>query len=159
MTMMGGDALLGDQVVQDGPHTQVRILAGSGSVVDHHERRFGARLVLRGNVDGDRALVVDIVGLDDQRLGVVRIDLAELLAGDAGVEELGVLRVDHELLHLPLGNAFDLFALRRGHVLRPDDEVVVGVERGILTLLQHPEGRGARVVVVAHRLGYRPTGA
>src|ERR1700738_1643806 len=46
------------------------------------------------------------VRLDDQRLRVFRIDLSELLAGNAGIEEFGFLRVDHELLHLPLGNAF-----------------------------------------------------
>ena len=110
-----------------------------------------AFLVLGGNVDADPALVVDGVGLDDQRLRVVRIHLPELLAGDAGVEELGLLRVDHELLHLPLGNALDLLAFRRGHVLRPDDEIVVGVERRVLALFQHLERRGTRVIELAHR--------
>ena len=131
----------------------------AGTVVNDHERRFGARLVLRGNVDRDRALVVDGVRLDDQRLRVVRIDLAELLAGNAGIEELGFLRVDHELLHLPLGNAFDLFAFRRGHVLRPDDEIVIRIERRVLALFQHLERRSAFVVVVAYWLCYRQTGA
>ena len=123
----------------------------AGAVVDDLERRFGARFVLRGNVDRDLALVVDGVRLDDQRLRVVRIDLSELLAGDAGIEELGFLRVDHELLHLPLGNAFDLLAFRRGHVLRPDDEIVIGIERRVLALFQHLERRGTRVVELAHR--------
>ena len=120
---------------------------------------FAARFVLRGNVDRDLALVVDVVGLDDQRLRVFRIDLSELLAGDAGIEELGFLRVDDELLHLPLGNALDLFAFRRGHVLRPDDEIVIGIERRVLALFQHLEGRGTRVVELAHRRRGQQAGA
>ena len=144
-----GNALLGDQVVEDGLHTQLGL---AGAVVDDHERRFGARFVLRGNVDRDRALVVDGVRLDDQRLRVVRIDLAELLAGDAGIEELGLLRVDHELLHLPLRNALDRFAFRGGHVLRPDDEIAIRIERWVLALFQHLERRGTLVVVLAHWL-------
>ncbi|WP_439625093.1 hypothetical protein [Gemmata sp.] len=99
--------------------------------MDHHERGPGALLVLRGDVHPDLALVVDGVRLDDERLRVVRVDLPERLAGDAGVEELGLLRVDLELLHLALGYALDLLALRRGHVLRPGHEVVVRVERRV----------------------------
>ena len=148
----GGNSLLGDQVIENGLHPE------PGAVVDDHERCLGAFLVLSGNVNSDLALVVDVVRLDDQRLRVVRIDLPELLAGNARIEELGFLRVDHELLDLPLGNAVDLFAFQRGHVRRPDDEIVMGVERGVLTLFQHLEGRGLRVIELAHRWCGRRTG-
>ena len=119
---------------------------------------LGARLVLGGNVDGDRPLVVDVVRLDDQRLRVARIDLAELLAGDAGIQEFRLLRVDHELLHLPLRHALHRLAFRHGDVLRPDDEIVVRIERGGLPLVQHLERRGTLVVVVAYWLCHRQTG-
>src|SRR4051794_40425359 len=42
-----------------------------------------------------------------------------------------------------------------GRILRPDDEIAVGVERGVLSFFQHSEGRGPLVVVLAHRLGWR----
>ena len=153
----GGNALLGDQVVEDGLVT--RCGSWAGAVVDDHERRFGAWLVLGGNVDRDRTLVVDGVRLDDQRLRVVRIDLAELLAGDARIEEFRLLRVDHELLHLPLRDSLHRFAFRRGDILRPDDEIVIRIEWWILPLFQHLERRSAFVVVVAYWLCYRQTGA
>ncbi len=154
--MMRRNTLLGDQVVEDGLAAPCWVPAGA--VVDDHERRFTARFVLRGNVDRDLPLVVDVVSLDDQRLRVVRIDLAELLAGNAGIEELGFLRIDHELLHLPLRNPFNRFAFRGGHVLRPDHEIAIHIERGVLTGFQHLERRSTRVIELAHRR-CRQTGA
>src|ERR1700722_4119102 len=62
------NTLLGDQVVEDA--RQFHAGPPSGTVVDDHERRFTVRLVLRWNVNSDLPLVVDVVSLDDQRLGV-----------------------------------------------------------------------------------------
>ncbi len=45
-----------------------------------------------------------------------------------------------------LGNAVDLLAFQRGHVIRPDDEIVVSVESRVLALLQYLERRGTRVI-------------
>jgi len=53
-----------------------------GTVVDDHERRFAACLVLGRDVNSDLPLVIDGVSFDDQRLGVFRIDLPEDLAGN-----------------------------------------------------------------------------
>ena len=45
------------------------------------------------------------------------------------------------------------------HVLRPDDEIIIGIERRVLAFLQHLERRGTRGVELAlRRLGPR-TGA
>ena len=67
--------------------------------------------VLGGNVDADLALVVDRVRLDDQRLRIARVYLPERVPGDAGIEKPGLLRVDDELLHLPLGDTVDLLCV------------------------------------------------
>ena len=126
----GGNAFLGDQVVEDPRQVHVG-LAQAGAIVRDDERRGGAGHILRGNVNGDRALVVDRVRFDDQRLRVVGIERAEHVAGNARVEEFAVLRVDAELLHLPLRNAFDDLRLRRRHILGTDDEIAFGIDRRI----------------------------
>ena len=54
----GGDALLGDQVIEDARRVEVR-LAEAGAVVRDEQRGGRARDVLGRDVDGDGALVVD----------------------------------------------------------------------------------------------------
>jgi hypothetical protein len=74
-------------------------------------------------------------------LGKHRIHLPELFARDAGIEELGLLRVDLALLDLPLGDAIDFLAFGGGQLLGPDHEIVVRIERRVFALVQHLERR------------------
>jgi hypothetical protein len=96
--------------------------------------RFAARFVLCGNIDRDFAFVVDIESLDDKRFGIFRIDFSKHFASDTGIEELGFLGVNDELLSPFPRERLRLFCVLRGHVLRTDDEIVIGIERRIFTL-------------------------
>ena len=136
----GRDALLRDEVVEDARGVLVG-LAEAGAVMRDEQRCGGAGDVLVRDVDGDGALVVDRVRLHDQRLGVVRVGYAELLAGDARVEALRGLRIDLELLDLTLRHPFDDLGLGRGDVGRADEIVAVG-ERGLG--VEADEGRRTR---------------
>ena len=124
----GRDALLRDQVVEDAAEPEVG-LAQAGAVMRHEQGRGRARYVLRGDMHRDGALVVDGVGLDDEGLRVLRVGRAELLAGDAGVEALAVLRIHLELLDLALRHAGDGLRFRRGGVVGTDHVVAVDVHR------------------------------
>jgi hypothetical protein len=61
----------------------------------------------------------------DQRLRIFGIDGAKDVPGDAGVEELAVLRVDAELLHLPRRHAGNDLRFRSRHILRADQKIAV----------------------------------
>ena len=147
----GWDALLGDQVIEDARRIEVR-LAEAGAIVRDEERGGGARDVLGRDVDRDGALVVDVVRLNDEGLGIVRIRDAELFAGDAGVEALRGLRIDLELLNLALRHAFDGLGLRGGDIGRADEVVAVG-ERSLVAELH--EGR--RTWGIERARGWRRT--
>ena len=95
------------------------------------EGRCRASHILRRDINGDGALVVDGMRLDDQGHRVVRIDGAENIPRDAGVEELTVLRVDLELLHFPLRHAFQDLRLRCCDIVRTDDEITLDIDRRI----------------------------
>src|SRR5262249_14339748 len=59
--------------------------------------------------------------------------------------------IDDKLLDLSLRNARDRLAFRGGHVLRPDHEIAIPVERWVLTGFQHRERRRTRGIERAHR--------
>ena len=126
---LDGHTLLRDEVVENVRQRHVRLSAWA--VVPDDERCFRARDVLRGNIHRNEALVVDGMRLDDERLWVLWIDGAEDLARDAGIEELAVLRLHRELLHLSLRHAFDHFRLRSRHILRTDDKIPLRIHRWV----------------------------
>ena len=116
-----------------------------------HEWRIGSRHVLSWHVNVNLALVVDVVGFDDERLGVFRVHLAENVSGNPWVEEFGLLRIDGELLHLSLWNAFNGRAFRGGFVIGPDHKIAVHIQRRILAGFQHGKRRGTWGVKFANR--------
>ena len=142
----GRNALLGDQVVQHvGDHLVGLSLR---SVVTDHEGNRAALFVLSGNVYGYLPDVIDLVGLDDQSLGVLRIDLAEDLAGDPGVEQIGGFRIDGELGNFSPRRILGNSALGSRPVVRSDQEVPHRIDGRIDSrhVIQPDELRGARSI-------------
>ena len=116
-----GNTLLGDQVVQDAGNIHSGFTLGA--IMNHHKRSFRAGFVLGWDVDGDLANVVDLVSIHDEGLGIVGIHCAKYLSGNPGVEQLGVLGIDFELLDFPLWHAGFDFAFAGWSVFRPDEVI------------------------------------
>ena len=141
------DPLLRDQVVEDAAQVEVR-LAQTRTIMRDQQRGRRAGYVLGRDVHGDRALVVDGMRRDDQGLRVLGVRRAELLARDARVEALAILRVHDELLHAALRDPGDGLRLGGGHVIRAHHEIPVDVGGGrrARLALQADELRGGRTV-------------
>ena len=93
----------------------------------HHERRNSTSLVLRRYINGDLACVVYLMCIDDERFWVVGVDRTEYLSGYSWVEAFAFTGVHGELLHTPLWNSGLLRSFWCGDVLRPNEEITIGV--------------------------------
>ena len=121
---LDGHTFLSDQVVEYPRNFKVGFPLRT--IVANNERRLGSGAILGGNINGDLANVIDFVRVHNQCPGIFRIDLAEFLPRNAGVEQFGCPRVDRELVDPAFRNIRRGLEFRREPVIGANEIVAIG---------------------------------
>ncbi|MEK0447732.1 MAG: hypothetical protein RLZZ399_3053, partial [Verrucomicrobiota bacterium] len=137
-----GNPFLGDEIVEEAGEVFIGF-SEAGTVVGDQHGSLAALFVTGWDVNGNCAFVINLVGLHDQRFGIVRVHHAEFLTGNPGVESFAFLGIHHELLEASLGHALHGFRFWSGHVFRADHVIADAVDGG----------NGAGLAVEAFKLG------